>query len=520
MTTFARLKNGFVGLIAASTAIVAAGQTAPSAPAPAAAALSNDNVSFKISSVSPDGQMIRVAASKGVLLDFNVAVREVRVVNPDIADVTTTSPKQVLINGKTFGTTQIIVWTENDAQRVFDVAVDLDMERLRASIASAAPRAAVRANSVLDTVVLTGNVPDVEAAQRIMQIAGIYSTRIINHMRVAGVQQVLVRCTVAEMNRSVNKQLGFNGWLAGENFRDAFAVNNLDGINPVNIGAAGGAAVTNNVPFVTDQNGLVLGPNPTLSLGFPRAQLQVFIRALRENSLLRVLAEPNLATVSGQEANFLAGGEFPIPVPQGGTSNAVTIEYREFGIRLRFTPVVVSESLIRLRVAPEVSEPDLSNAVTLGGFVVPGLTSRRVDTTVELANGQTFAIGGLLSQQTRAVSRAVPALGEVPIIGALFRSVEFQQDDTELVVLVTPELVAGLSPDQVTHVPGAQYVAPNEWELYGLGKIEGEGTPQGSHLPKRAGNHWPANPRELYQPNPASPKLRGPIGPAGIEEGR
>lgn len=475
-------------------------------------------IKFKVSQVPSTGQFINVAVNKGVLVDFNVPIKEVRVANAEIATVAATSPMQVLVNGKSFGTTQLVVWTNDDQQQIFDVAVDLDMDRLRASLRTAAPRAEVKAASVLDTVVLTGTVQDVEDAQRIMQIAGIYSQRVINQMRVAGVQQVLLRCTIAEMNRSATKQLGFNGWLAGENFSDGFGLSQLDGINPINIGAAAGANVTNNVPFLTGTEGIPVSGSTTLSLGFPRAQLQVFIRALRENALLRVLAEPNLVTVSGQEASFLAGGEYPIPVPQGGQNNAITIEYREFGVRLNFTPVVVSDGLIRLQVAPEVSELDFSNSVAITGFAVPGLTSRRVETTVEMASGQTLAIGGLLSQETRAVSRAVPALGDIPILGALFRSVEYRESETELVVLVTPELVAPISPDQVTHVPGAQYAPPNDYELFVEGKLEGKNSAAGNNLPVHPGKGWPANPRSLYGDSDYG-RLRGPIGPAGIDEG-
>ncbi|MGE3180518.1 MAG: type II and III secretion system protein family protein [Phycisphaerae bacterium] len=473
---------------------------------------------FKVSQVPSTGQLINVAVNKGALVDFEVPISEVRIANADIATVTATGPTQVLVNGKSFGTTQLVVWTGKDQQQVFDVAVDLDMDRLRASLRGAAPRADIRATSVLDTVVLSGTVQDVEAAQRIMQIAGIYSQRVINHMRVAGVQQVLLRCTIAEMNRSATRQLGFNGWLGGENFRDAFGLSQIDGINPINIGAAAGAPITTNVPFITGTEGIPVSGSTTLSLGFPRAQLQVFIRALRENSLLRVLAEPNLVTVSGQEASFLAGGEYPIPVPQGGQNNAITIEYREFGVRLNFTPVVVSDGLIRLQVAPEVSELDFSNSVAISGFAVPGLTSRRVETTVEMANGQTLAIGGLLSQETRAVSRAVPALGDIPVLGALFRSVEYRESETELVVLVTPELVAPLYPDQVTHVPGAQFAAPNDYELFVDGKLEGKNSVKGNNVLTQPGNGWPANPQALYGTTEHQ-RLRGPIGPAGIDEG-
>lgn len=455
------------------------------------------------------GPLISVPVNQGALVEFSVPVREVRLANPEIADVAVMSPTQLLVNGKAFGTTQLVAVVDGGVQRVFTVAVDLDMERMLASIRASVPRARVEAAALLDAVVLSGTVPDSEAAERIVQIAGLYSAKVVNHLRVAGVQQVLLRCTVAEVNRSATRQLGFNGWLAGENFRDVFAVNQLDGINPVNIGAAASASVTGRIPFVTDREGLPLSATPTLSFGFPRVQMQVFIQALRENGLLSILAEPNLVAISGQEASFLAGGEFPIPVPQGTASNAITIEFREFGVRLHFTPTVLSENTIRLHVTPEVSEPDFSTAVTIGGFVVPGLIQRRVDTVVELGVGQTFAIGGLLSERSRAISRKIPALGDLPVLGALFSSVDYQSNESELVVLVTPELVAPLNPGQVGYLPGADHIAPNDWELFGLGKIEGEGRPR---TDPAGGPPPPADPASAM-------RLRGPIGPAGAGEG-
>ncbi len=477
------------------------------------------DVVFKVTEAPSGAHLINVPVNQGVLVDFNVPLREVRIANPAIAEVAASSPKQIVVTGKSFGTTQLIVWVDGDTQRVFNVAVDLDLERLAASIRAAVPRAQVRAQALMNNVLLTGNVPDADAAERIMQIAAVYSPNVINHMKVAGVQQVLLRVTVAEVNKSATRQLGFNGWAAGDNFHDMFAVNQLDGINPVNIGGAAefgpiGGPLATRLPFATDrQEGLPLRPRSTMSFGFPRLQMQVFVQALRENGLLRVLAEPNLIAISGEKANFLAGGEFPIPVPQ---RDSVTIDFREFGVRLDFTPVVVSQGLIRLKVTPEVSEPDFSTAVTISGFVVPGLSQRRVDTTVELGAGQTFAIGGLLSQKVRAVSKKVPALGDVPILGALFSSVEYQQDESELVVLVTPELVEPLNPDQIAYVPGADMTHPNDFELFALGQLQGAESGKGK--PVRNSQSWPVKPGELYGP-PAAMKLRGPIGPAGGDEG-
>jgi pilus assembly protein CpaC len=468
------------------------------------------DVTFTVTEAATTAQMITVPLNQGVLVDFSVPVREVRVANPSIADVTATSPRQILVDGKSYGTTQLVVLVDGGVQRMFTVAVDLDLARLQAAVERAVPRARVKASGMLDTVVLTGTVPDVESAEHIMQIAGIYSKDVVNHMRVAGVHQVLLRCTVAEVNRSATRRLGFNGWLAGSGVPDMFTVSQIAGINPVDISAVSGASVQSQIPFQTNEMGL--SQAPTLSFGFPRVEMQIFIQALRENGHLQVLAEPNLVTISGESASFLAGGEFPIPVAQ---RDSVTVEFREFGVRLSFTPTVLSQDVIRLRVAPEVSEPDYTNAVTISGFVVPGLTSRKVETVVELGEGQTFAIGGLLSERTRAVVSKVPALGDLPVLGALFSSTEYQSNESELVVLVTPELVAPLNPDQVHYVPGTDYIPPNDWELFLLGQIEGEGDPN-----KTPGDGTPQAANESVDGRPAAAmRLRGPMGPAGVGEG-
>lgn len=472
-------------------------------------------VKISVRDVATEGQLIRVPVNKSVLVDFSVAVREVRLAKPEFAEVTAVSPKQILVTGKSFGTTQMIIWINGDDQRIFDVAVDLELDRLVASIRSAVPRARVRAHALLDAVVLTGRVPDAASADRVMEIAEVYSARVINQMQVAGTQQVLLRCTVAEVNRSASRQLGFNGWIAGDEFRDMFFINNLDGINPANIGAPDGALATADIPFLVGEDGIPITGRTTLSFGFPRVQMQVFVQALRENGLLRVLAEPNLVAINGQEASFLAGGEVPIPIV---TDERIKIDYKQFGVRLIFTPVVLAENRIRLKVAPEISEPDFANSVTFGGISVPGFATRRVETVVEIGSGQTFAIGGLLSERVRAVSRRIPGLGDVPVLGALFRSADYQLDESELIVLVTPELVEPVSPNQVTYVPGANYVAPNDFELFLLGELEGRSGHELPVLRPRVNQTWPVRPAELYGPA-AALRLRGPLGPAGGEEG-
>lgn len=472
-------------------------------------------IKISVRDVATQGRLIRVPVNKSVLVDFSVPVREVRLAKPEFAEVTAISPKQILLTGKTFGTTQLIVWIDGEEQRVFDVAVDLELDRLLASIRTAVPRARVKAHALLDAVVLSGRVPDAASGERVVEVAKVFSGRVINQMQVAGVQQVLLRCTVAEVNRSATRQLGFNGWIAGDDFRDMFFINNLDGINPANIGAPEDALVTANIPFLVGEDGIPVRETTTLSFGFPRVQMQVFVQALRENGLLRVLAEPNLVAINGQAASFLVGGETPIPIV---TDERIKIEYKEFGVRLNFTPVVLAEDRIRLTVTPEVSEPDFTNAVVVGGFTIPGFSTRRVETVVEIGSGQTFAIGGLLSERVRAVSRRVPGLGDVPVLGALFRSVDYRLDESELVVLITPELVEPVSPNQVTYVPGADYVAPNDFELFLLGELEGQSEQGPPAIQPRVNQTWPVRPDELYGPATAL-RLRGPLGPASGEEG-
>ena len=476
-------------------------------------------VKITVRDVAAEGQLIRVPVNKSVLVDFSVPVREVRLAKSEFAEVHAVSPRQILVTGKSFGTTQMIVWIDGDQQRIFDVAVDIELDRLMASIRSAVPRARVKAYALLDAVVLTGRVPDAAAAERIMEIARVFSPRVINQMKVAGTAQILLHCTVAEVNRRAIRQLGFNGWMAGENFRDALAMSNINGINPSNIGVPDGAIATANMPFLVGQNGIPVTGSTTLSLAFPRAQMQVFVQALRQNGLLRVLAEPNLVALNGQPASFLAGGEIPIPIV---TDERIKIEWKQFGVRLNFTPAILSDNRIRLTVAPEISEPDFTNSVTFGGVSVPGFASRRVETEVELGSGETLAIGGLLSERTRAVVRRIPGLGDVPVLGALFRSVEYQKEETELVVLVTPELVGPVSPAQVTYVPGANHVAPNDFELYMLGELDGRSGAELPALRPRLNQNWPVKPAELYESDDGATALRlhGPIGPSSGLEGK
>jgi pilus assembly protein CpaC len=428
---------------------------------------------------SQSAQRITVPLNGSVTVETSIEVTRADVIATQVADVQIISPMRLLITGQAYGTTNVVLLHADEQQSVLEVSVELDLGRLNEAIEGVDPQSDAEARSIMGNILLTGTVSSAERAKRIVDLAGLFlppagskaqGPAVQNHLEVAGEQQVLLRCVVAEVNRAATRELGINGFLAGENFRDGFIVNQLGGINPINMGAAAGALVTRNMPFLTDEDGISISPSTTLSLGFPRAQMQLFIRAMADNSLLKILAEPNLVAISGETATFLAGGEFPIPVPQG--NQQVTIDWREFGVRLNFTPVVRGHQQIRLRVAPEVSELDYTTAVQIEGFVVPGLTSRASETTVELGNGQTIAIAGLLSEQVRGIANRVPGIGDVPILGALFRSVSFQHSLTELVILVTPEIVAPLDAHQKVRLPGERLADPSDVELYMLGLLE------------------------------------------------
>jgi pilus assembly protein CpaC len=448
----------------------------------AAEAVPTGALSATVRMVDSQAEQINLSVGKSAVIESAEPITAASVINPEIVEVTVVSPHVIMVRGKSYGTTQVVLIAGDGRRRAYIAAVGMDVTQMEAAIRAATPCAEIRVSSILDTVILAGVVPDAETAAQVAQIAGIFSPKVQNHLRVAGTQQVLLRCTVAEVSRSAVRQLGFNGYAYGKDF---FGVNQINQIQPVNIGSPAGVNVENGGPVIAGADGksivptrftfnspVSVGSASTIYFGLPRAQMEMFVQAMAQNGLLKVLAEPNLVATSGQTANFLAGGEFPIPVPQG--LNTVTIEWKRFGVQLDFTPAVLPGQRIRLKVAPSVSELDYSNAVQMGGFVVPGLTERHAETTVEVGNGQTFVVAGLLSESSRGATNRVPGLGDVPVLGALFRSVEYRKNQTELMILVTPELVAPMDPQQVPPMPGQNITDPNDFELYGLAMLQGK----------------------------------------------
>ncbi len=461
-------------------------------------------------------QRVTVPLNRNVTVESTVEISRADVIARQIADVQVISPTRILITGQNYGNTSVILLGGDNRQYTFEVTVELDLERLNESLKAVDPQAKVQATSVRGNIVLTGIVSSALRAKRIAELAELFlpstaqgqsATTIQNHLEIGGEQQVLLRCVVAEMSRMAGRELGINGFMAGENVRDAFVVNQLGGINPINIGAAADALVTGKIPFLTGEDGIPISSATTLSLGFPRVALQFFLSAMADNSLLTVLAEPNLVAKSGETASFLAGGEFPYPVSQG--NQQVTTEFREFGVQLDFTPVVLGHQRIQIRIAPAVSELDFSTATQIGGFPVPGLKKRSAATTVEIGSGQTLAIAGLLSEQVNGVASRIPGAGDIPVLGALFRSVNFSRQLTELVILVTPELVAPLEAHQPVGLPGQDRSDPNDFELYALGLIDGR-----EHEKEEDDGTSPHGPKVKSEPEEMS--IHGPWGHAAL----
>jgi pilus assembly protein CpaC len=399
-------------------------------------------------------QKIELVKGKSLLIDTPLVLKRVSLADPEIADALVISPRQLYLTGKAVGTTNLTLWEENE--RVFamyDLTVFPDLSRLKEKLHEILPGEDIRVTATHDAITLFGSVSSTARLSQALEVANAFAPKkVINLLQVAGVHQVMLEVRIAEMSRSVSKRLGFNFSVATQG--QAFGVSQVNRLTTFD-------------NFITEIGAAI---NALFRLQSGDVTLTSFIDALKENGLVKILAKPTLVTLSGQEAHFLAGGEFPVPVPQ--QQNTITIEFKTFGVGLRFTPTVLSDQQISLKVAPEVSELDFANAVNFSGFVVPALTTRRASTVIELADGQSFAIAGLLDESVRESISKFPLLGDIPILGALFRSTSFQKSETELVIIVTPHLVKPVTLAQQP-LPTDAFIEPNDVELFLFGKLEG-----------------------------------------------
>ncbi len=434
--------------------------------------------------VNDVGDPLHLTLNAGKLVRLDNPATSVFVGNAELADVQIQSPRIIYVFAKKPGKTNLFAL--DGRGRVLlnsPVIIQHDVEALNAALQDIAPGSNLQAQSMKDGIILTGRVASADLSASAQRIASLYakSTKIFNRIVVEGAMQVNLRVQVAEVARSVTKQLGVN-W------------ENLSNFGNFSFGLGAGR------DFV---DGAFLRNGSTTSgfFGFNDGQtaINAAIDALEDEGLITLLAEPNLTALSGESASFLAGGEFPIPVP--GEDGTVTVSYKDFGVSLNFTPNIVANNRINLRVRPEVSQLSSTSAINVGGVFIQSLITRRANTTVELASGQSFVIGGLLNSDSDNNVQKTPLLGELPIIGALFRSTSFQRNETELVIIVTPYLVKPTNSRMALPTDG--YVPPNSTDQYKDGLNY-----RPTHDDKSASKSTPAKPTTANK----DVKLVGPAG--------
>jgi len=410
-------------------------------------------------------ERIELAVGKSLTLRSNQAVKRVSIGGPEIADFVLISPKEIYITGKAAGATNLTLWQDSKVISVYDLEVGYDISGLKQKLAAMLPdEKGIHVFSTGNSITLSGRISSTANLSQAIALAESYAPEgsVRNLLEVAGIHQVMLEVRVAEISKTLLKQLGVNFTYTNNNDFAAGFVNKLVRLVEPQDGN-----------LMTGPLGLLVSPSVNAFFRFNKGNSSWtgFIDALKEDGMLKVMAEPTLIALSGQTANFLAGGEFPIPVPQGlGT---VGIEYKPYGVGLSFTPTVLEDNKISIKVAPEVSDLDYSSAVVVEGFIIPGLITRRAATTVDLADGQSFAIAGLLNETVRDSYSRYPKLGEIPILGSLFRSRSFQKQETELVILVTPRLVKPLDM-QKQKLPTDYYIEPDDWDIYLWGFMEGK----------------------------------------------
>ena len=423
---------------------------------------------------------------KGHLLQFQRDITRVVVAEPKIADAVVVSPREVMVNAKGAGSTTVIVWEGDNAPLKFEVSVFKDNSEWDAftkKIQESAEGGAVTATGTGDTIVLTGKVSSAEISKRLAGLAQTRAKSVINLLQsppAAEPRQVLLQVKFAALNRVALKQIGFNLFSTNNKLQGTLTTEQFNA--PRFSAIQGGAAPSVNFSDLLN----LFAFRPDLNIG-------ATIKALQENNLLQILAEPNLIALDGKEASFLAGGSFPYPTitttPTGGaTAPVITVQFKPFGVKLNFTPTITALGAIDLKVAPEVSSLDYTNAVTLEGFTIPALAQRSAETEVVLKDGESFAIAGLIDNSVIETIDKIPGLGNIPILGKLFQSRTKQKSDDELLVVITPHLVRPLTPDQqMKMLDFPETFLPAAPEKKGKGKKDDKPEfvgPRGQQIPK------------------------------------
>jgi len=400
--------------------------------------------------------------------------------SPDIADILPMSEKSLYVQAKKIGTTNISMFDSNmQVVSVIDVEVTPDTGTLRDKIGASTSSGSIRVSSVNGQVVLSGEASDAVAADRAVSVAKGLSpdTPIVNAMKIAANQQVMLKVRFLEVSREGGRQLGVD-WFVGSKGRGV-----TSGLQTPSITQAPGTGTAtggSGIPLFQTIGSLAGASSGPFGVAIANlvnrgTTVDVMVNALETKGLVRRLAEPDLVALSGDTASFLAGGEYPVPVAQSNTSGfpTITVQYRPFGVELTFMPTVLSNGVINLRLAPSVSELDFVNAVRVSGFDIPSLSKRQAKTTIELRDGQSFAIAGLLQNTSRGDISQLPWIGSVPVLGALFRSAGYVQNETDLVIIVTPHLVRPAAPGQQLASPlDTPNLPGNDVDVFLMGQLE------------------------------------------------
>jgi pilus assembly protein CpaC len=442
-----------------------------SAGAPSASTAVEPAPSSAVEAPAADDSPLHVLVGRSLIITSPAKIKRVSLADPTLAEAVVVSPYQVMLDGKAPGGVSLIIWDEFDRSRQFDVTVDIDVVGLRQELRQAFPSEPVQIDAANNSVIVSGKISSAAVKDQILSVVKSSAEKVVDLMQVPTPEtgEILLEVKFAEVDRTALKQLGINilslpgaknvGAISTQQFSPALIQGSLSSLGSSTSSTTSSTGTTTTTTSPTGSFGL----NDLLNLFIYRQDIDLAatIQALQSNNLLQILAEPNLLTESGKDASFLAGGEFPFPVVQSSGSGAfpaITIQFKEFGVRLNFTPTIAPDGLIQLKVMPEVSALDFSNALTIQGFQIPALSTRRVESEMELRDGQSFAIAGLMDNRVTEEFSKIPWIGSIPILGDLFKSKSTQKSDDELLIVVTPRIVHPLTEGSVP--PGPAFPQP------------------------------------------------------------
>ena len=404
---------------------------------------------------------------KSLLINTTERLKRVSVTDDAVADVMVVTPTQILVHGRSAGEVSLLIWDELERSRSFDLRVDVDVSTAAEEEKRVFPEEEINVSPSRSAIVLSGHVSTEDVSKRAGMIAQAYSKNVVNVLTFGpvGAQEVLLEVKFAEVDRSAITQLGINLFMPG--LGNTIATSQTGQFGSVQVSRPPATTTTTNGVSSTTTTPPTTTINDFLNLFVTRTDINIgaVIKALQQKNLLQILAEPNLIAVNGKEASFLAGGEFPFPIVQPGQGfTAVTISFKEFGVELKFTPVIMPNGNIHLKVAPSVSALDFANALTISGFTVPALSTRKAETEFELKDGQSFVIAGLIDNRVTDLYNKVPGLGDIPILGNFFRSKSAQRSNSELMVLCTAHRISASTQKPALPVVSKPYMDPEQFD--------------------------------------------------------